>query len=152
MKGRKRKPARIREMEGNPGRRPIPVEPDVRPVESLTAPTFLKGRARAEWRRVAVALRDKRLLTEADRSILALYCQAFARWVRAEEMIGKTGGPVVSTDKGNLVQNPWIAISRRSSEMMLKTAAEFGMTPSSRGRVGGSLESAESDPLEAALS
>lgn len=152
MKGRKPKPAEIREMEGNPGRRPIPQAAKVAVMESLEAPEFLHGRARKEWQRLAPKLRDKKLLTEADRAMLALYCQAFGRWVRAEEMVTRTGGPVVETEKGNMVQNPWVSISRRSAETMAKTAVEFGLTPSSRSRTGASVQQAAGDPLEAALS
>jgi len=151
VKGRKPKSSAVRRLERNPGRRPIAMDLDVRPVERLEAPRWLQGIAKREWERLAPELRDAKLLTERDRMALAAYCQASARWVRAEEMIGRTGGPVLETEKGYRYPNPWSAQARKMAELMLKTAMEFGFTPASRTRVARAQEAATADLIERAL-
>lgn len=126
-------------LEGNPGRRPLNEnEPEFRP-NSPRCPTYLQGEARREWRRVVSELYDAGVLTSVDRAALAAYCQCYARWVDAEDHIARPaaegGGSVITTDKGNLVQSPWVSIANRSLEEMRKFMVEFGMTPSSRSRV-----------------
>jgi P27 family predicted phage terminase small subunit len=121
-------------LEGNPGRRPLNEnEPEFRP-NSPRCPSYLQGEARREWRRVVNELYDAGVLTSVDRAALAAYCQCYARWIDAEAQI-VTGGSVIKTDKGNLIQSPWVSIANRSLEEMRKFMVEFGMTPSSRSRV-----------------
>ncbi len=79
-------------------------------------------------------LHDAGLLTYVDRAGLAMYCQAWGRWVEAEEQVKKHGA-VVKTAKGNLIQNPYLAIANRAMKQLQSLASDFGMTPSSRSRV-----------------
>jgi P27 family predicted phage terminase small subunit len=69
-----------------------------------------------------------------DRASLAAYCQAYARWREAEQVITQYGF-TVTTDKGNIVQRPEVAIARNMMNTIRAFAAEFGLTPSSRGRI-----------------
>lgn len=87
-----------------------------------------------------------RLVTEIDRAALAAYCQAWARWIEAEEKI-RTDGMVITTDKGNLIQSPYVGIANQSMKQMRAFLVEFGMTPSSRSKVSTPAED-ESDPYE----
>lgn len=76
------------------------------------------------------------MITQIDRAALAGYCANYARWCEIEKELKKPEvGWVIATDKGNLVQNPLIGMANKSMELMLKFAAEFGMTPSARSRV-----------------
>lgn len=77
---------------------------------------------------------DLKLLTEIDRAALAGYCQAWARWVEAEKKI-RAGGMTITTDKGNLIQSPYVGIANQAMKQMRAFLIEFGMTPSSRSRV-----------------
>lgn len=83
---------------------------------------------------MATRLHEAGLLTYIDRSALAMYCQAWGRWVTAEEELEREGA-VIFTAKGNMIQNPWLAIANRAMKQLQSLAAEFGMTPSSRSRV-----------------
>src|SRR4030042_1883827 len=89
--GRKPKPTRLRLLEGNPGKRPIrSEEPD--PVPSIpSCPPHLSEDAKREWERVVPLLEKLGLLSEIDRGALALYCQAWGRWLEAEEALKKYG-------------------------------------------------------------
>jgi P27 family predicted phage terminase small subunit len=119
-------------------------------------PEHLDGGARECWRRLSRELYDAGLLTTIDRDALAAYCTAYARWRKAEDMLGKSGEVILtnttsSTDAdgnvtkggGNLVQNPWLAVSNRAQEQMSKLGVEFGMTPSSRSRVKAEISAAK---------
>lgn len=136
MRGRKPKPTQLKELEGNPGKRrlnasePHPPVPDVVPY----APKFLNEDARDEWNRMIKILLGLGLYTEIDHAALAMYCQAWGRWVETEKQLSDIGN-VLESDKGNFYQNPLLEISNRAWSNVLRAAVEFGMTPSSRSRV-----------------
>ena len=139
-RGRKPKSTSTKRLEGNPGKRPLN-ENEPRPDPSLPAPPdHLDSVAIAEWGRLAPEMNRIGILTQVDRAAFAAYCCAYARWVHAEEAIGelrqKGENPyVVTTEKGNRVQDPIVGISNKAMELMLRYMAEFGLTPSSRSRV-----------------
>ncbi len=74
------------------------------------------------------------LLTEADHDALAMYCETWATWKRAEAQVQRKG-EVVKTVNGNVIQNPYLAIANRAKRDALMLAREFGMTPSARTRI-----------------
>ena len=134
MKGRKPKPRSLKLMAGNPGKRPIrDDEPD--PALAIPpCPDYISDAAKDEWRRMAARLYDLGLLTEIDGPALAMYCTAWARWVRAEGMVEEKGELLV-TKKKNLIQNPYRAVANKAFDQMYKMLVEFGLTPSARSRV-----------------
>ena len=135
-------------LAGNPGKRGLN-RAEAKPRRLLPrAPEHLDDEARAEWKRVSRDLYDAGLLTGVDRGALAAYCQAFSRWANAERRARELGA-VIQTTQGNLVQNPWISIANRAMELMLKAAAEFGMTPSARSRVTAQVPERETSLAEA---
>jgi P27 family predicted phage terminase small subunit len=69
-----------------------------------------------------------------DKAVLVAYCSAYAHWWNAENQL-KGMDDVITTAHGNQIQNPYLSISNRSMELMVKFAAELGMTPSSRARL-----------------
>ena len=86
-RGRRPKPSAIRRREGNPGKRGYnhaePVPPDFMP----SCPPHLSNVAAEEWERLAGTLHGVGVLTAVDRAALAAYCQAYGRWVEAEEKL-----------------------------------------------------------------
>jgi len=127
MRGRKPKP------EGLSTRRPRRREGG--PVAKLPpCPAHLQGEARKEWFRIGHQLVSYGLMTEVDKAALAAYCQAWARWVEAEEQVGKFG-TVIKSPNGFPVQSPYLPIANRAMEQMMRLLVEFGMSPSSRSRV-----------------
>ena len=76
------------------------------------------------------------VLTTIDRAALAAYCQAYARWVEAEQRLRETP-PLVKTPSGYVQQSPWLAIANKQLELMGRYMTELGMTPASRSRVAG---------------
>jgi P27 family predicted phage terminase small subunit len=132
------KPTAIKELAGNPGKRPLNErEPSVPvPSSSPYAPRHLCKEGQKEWRRVVGILIDAGLYSEVDRAALAMYCQAWGRWVEAEKRLGETGGPILaSAETGNLYQNPWLHVANKALGQIRQMIAEFGLSPAQRSRV-----------------
>ena len=130
------KPTALEMLQGNPGRRSVNSrEPKPKaPGTKIQPPAHLGPAAVKEWRRVRRVLEPVGLLTAADVDLLAMYCQAYQRWVSAEEQV-KQFGEVVKTKAGNLIQNPYLSVANRAMDQMLIYARELGMTPSARSRL-----------------
>jgi P27 family predicted phage terminase small subunit len=133
MRGRKPKPARLKLIDGNPGKRPIGREPQP-PASQPTCPAHLSPTAKAEWKRLAPMLNQIGVLTQADRAVLAAYCQAYGRWVEAERRLKETP-PLLKTPSGYAQQSPWLSIANKQIELMVRLMAELGLTPSARSRL-----------------
>ncbi len=74
------------------------------------------------------------LLTSIDRMALAAYCQLYARWVKAEEQLAKTG-LVVRSPAGYPIQNPYVGIANTALKLLHSFGIEFGLSPASRSRL-----------------
>ena len=165
MKGRKPKPVVLRVIHGSAAVERANAELP-RPRRVLPrCPSHLTGEAEKCWHRLARELYDAGLLASIDRDALTAYCAAYARWRKAEEMLAKTGEVILTNTRsetsedgtvtnsgGNLVQNPWLAVSNRALDQMTKLAQEFGMTPSSRSRVKAEISAARQAQPERARS
>lgn len=113
-------------------------------------PPHLSPVAQKEWRRLATPLHEAGLLTLADRAALAAYCQAYARWVEAEEHLARTP-TLIKAPSGYVQQSPWLTVANKQLELMGRYMAELGLTPSARTRLGtkgGSDASIESVKVE----
>jgi P27 family predicted phage terminase small subunit len=145
--GRKPLPTAVKELNGNPGKRPLNrSEPRPgRPRRVPPPPDHLKGLARRKWQKMAAQLHKIGVLTEIDQDALARYCVTYQRWREAEAKIAREG-EVVLTVNGNQIQNPYLAIANRCMAQLNTLGAEFGLTPSSRAKVH-----AEPPPDESAL-
>lgn len=150
MKGRKPIPTGIKELRGNPGKRPLNDREPKPPAEIPTCPSHLTGEARKEWNRIVPELKACGVLTKIDRAALAAYCDAYGTWVEANAKMGKSGGLMVKSPNGYPMQNPYLSIRNKAFELMHKFLIEFGMTPSSRSRVQ-VYHPAEEDKLEQRL-
>jgi P27 family predicted phage terminase small subunit len=132
--GRRGTPTAIKVMRGNPGKRPLN-DAEPRPDATMPqCPRHLTKEARTEWHRVARRLHVVGVLTYVDRGILAAYCQAYGRWVEAEQQVAR-GGALVVTPNGHEQQSPWLGIANRAQEQMVRAARELGMTPASRSAI-----------------
>lgn len=112
------------------------------PTEIPAPPAYLKGWARKEWLRVVPDLYGTGTYAEIDETMLAAYCMAFARWIRAEldlERMAKldpvTHGVMMKTSNGNAIQNPLVGAASTARRDMHRLADSFGLTPSSRTQI-----------------
>ena len=147
--GRKPKPTALRRHEGNPGKRGFNADEPVPPPGCPDCPPHLSRPAQEEWDRLGPELARMGVLTLADRAAFAAYCQAWARWVEAEERL-KTLPAMVRTPNGHVQQNPWLAVANKQLELMGRYMTELGLTPASRSRitVPPSPEEVVPEPLE----
>jgi P27 family predicted phage terminase small subunit len=121
-------------LAGNPGKRPIA---DTEPKPNATmpeCPKSLSTDAKTEWERIGPELNRLGLLTMADSTAFAAYCQAWSDWIQAIGQVNEEGA-VLKSDKGNMYLNPWSVVASKSLELMNKFGAQFGLTPGSRRRL-----------------
>ena len=134
VRGRRPKPTRIKLLTGNPGKRPLNHDEPKPEIAVPDCPVELGLVARKEWERMIGELSQLRILTNLDRAALAAYCGAYAMWAEATEAIQKYGS-MVKSPSGYPVQSPYVAIANRQTEIMMRIASEFGLTPASRSRI-----------------
>lgn len=141
MPGPPPKPAALKVIQGNPGRRPIDKNELAVPVHAPECPAHLIAEAKAEWERIIPQLLRFRLIAELDTASLSLYCQAYGRWQQAEksiaDMAAKTSGDgmLIKAPSGYPIQNPYLAIANRAMEDCNKYLQAFGLSPSARAKV-----------------
>ena len=153
-RGRKPKPTALKVLEGNPGKRPLNDHEPIPPKGELKCPSWLLPEAKKEWKRLASSLEAMGVLTVADLTALAGYCQAYARWREAEEFITQHGS-IFRTPSGYVQQVPQVSIAQQNLKIMQSFCSDFGLTPATRARIiaaGGGGEGAEADdPMEKLL-
>jgi P27 family predicted phage terminase small subunit len=100
------------------------------------APQWLSKEAKAEWGRVTSVLGELDILTQLDRAVLTVYCEMWEEYRIATNYIvtptGKKTQLVLKAGRGNLIQNPAVRIRHKAFQLLLRAAAELGMSPSSR--------------------
>lgn len=128
------KPTALKILEGNPGKRALNKnEPKPEPV-APKCPAWLDLEAKREWKRMAPQLERLGLLTIIDGAVLAGYCQAYAEFRKATEEL-KVHGRVHYTDNGYPTPRPEVAMLQKSLQLIRAFCSEFGLSPSSRGRM-----------------
>jgi P27 family predicted phage terminase small subunit len=140
--GRRHVPTELKLVQGT--QRPSRVnkrEPKPKQVKPAP-PAHLSGPARSEWLRLSDELFQLGVLTRIDRAAFAAYCQAYGRWVQAEQALAKmaardllTNGLMIKTTNGNAIQNPLVGTANKAMLDMMRFASEFGMTPAARARI-----------------
>lgn len=154
-RGPKPLPSNVHLLRGNPSKKAAAdlvdgLQPD---VEIPGCPRHLLPEARKEWRRITPELERYGLISKLDRSALALYCQAWARWVWAEEQLQRAqasaatamadaeakglpylggDGLTVPTPNGHVGYSPHWVIANKAMEQVNKYLGSFGLDPASR--------------------
>lgn len=96
-------------------------------------PSWLDNMAKTEWKRV-MPLIDHNTFSEIDLKSLEAYCQAYAKWKRAETILMKEGY-TFETPNGYVQQRPEVSIAKDAFTSMQTIAKELGFTPASRIRM-----------------
>ena len=110
-------------------------EPEL-PVKAPPAPAFLNAEAKREWARQVKHLQTMGVIAEADRALLAFYCQAWAEFLEVNADLKKEG-LTFSTETGYILPHPLVAIRNGAFERAKKIAAQFGFSPAARARLKG---------------
>jgi P27 family predicted phage terminase small subunit len=149
--GRKPKPLSLHVINGNPSKlnieEKIASQPKPKPIAPKCSKWLKKDKvAYREWKRVLPELERLGLLTSIDGAALEGYCKAYSRWVEAEQFMDqilpgkdKPRGTVYKPSKDEnsryIQQLPQVAIAQKYLQIAKAFMAEFGLTPSSRGRM-----------------
>lgn len=140
-RGRPNKPAVLSLLDGNPGKRPIKQEPKIS-NKTPKMPPHLNEEAKKEWKRVIKILGPSKILSEADGTILGMYCESYARWCEAAEEVKKIG-LIVKSPNGWPMRSPYLDIVDREKKNMMQYLSSLGMTPTSRAGLGNIVEQPE---------
>jgi len=92
-------------------------------------PSHLTEKARAEWLRLAPMLAA---IEGPPGQLLGAYCQAWARWVEAEEQVTKFG-TVLKGPAGRPVPSPYVDIAAKAGRAMREAADQLGVEVATAG-------------------
>lgn len=146
------KPAALRLLEGNAGKRALNLSEGINPpVEIPSAPKHLGIEAKKEWKRITPLLEELGLISGLDRAALGLYCQALGRLSELEtsfngkvqllvdagtnyaDAVFEVGHSV--TPSGYAQQSVIIQLIKSHREQVNRYLMHFGLSPAARGRV-----------------
>lgn len=117
------------------GRKPASITTGADALRKVpAAPAELSADARAEWRRAARILVERRHLTAADLGVLESYCIAIGLRDEARRTLGSTPMTYVAGN-GLIKAHPAVGILKDALAASLRHAAELGLTIVSRSRV-----------------
>lgn len=157
-RGPKPLPSNVHRLKGNPSKLPTHnlVESLQPEIEIPGCPPHLLPEAKKEWKRITPELEKYGLISKLDRAALSSYCQTWAMLVHSEKQLKRemdlaeqkrataekngveyTGGDgmVIYTTNGNMIYSPYWVMANRARYVLDRMLANFGMSPSSRGRV-----------------
>lgn len=113
------------------------------PAGTPDRPDWLDAEAKAAWDHLVPLLTSMGVLTRIDGNALARYCRLWSRWREVESFIDQHGTMYpIKDEAGNprcFQQWPQVAVAGRLAQQLAQLEQEFGMTPSSRTRLGHSV-------------
>jgi P27 family predicted phage terminase small subunit len=146
-RGRKPIPEAAKRLAGNRGKRKIrPDLPAPVGVPPMPKRLMLEPSAVEKWTELVPILTGLGTLTTADGEALATLCEVYAA-TQACLLELRASGPVMRTDLGGVKPNPAGPLYRSLVALQASLMGEFGLTPSSRVRLGGK-EEKPSDEVE----
>jgi P27 family predicted phage terminase small subunit len=158
IRGQRPKPKALRALQGSrerPHHRPEPAF-----AVGANPPPSLTDQERTYWDYYAPRLIRTGVLTEADREVLRLFCEALGQVDAIKAQQAELGGErlfvTTATDaKGKTVRriqsNPLDGQRRAWTQLCRFYAQELGLSPSARARVATVGQEAAEDPLESFL-
>lgn len=147
------KPAALKALQGNPGKRASSVGDGVNPViEIPSAPKHLGKEAVKEWKRITPLLEELGLISGLDQAALALYCQSYGRLAELETSFNSKVKMKMAdenmeyadavyavshsiTPSGYAQQSVLFQLIKSQREQVNRYLQHFGLSPAARGRV-----------------
>lgn len=105
----------------------------------VTAPEWAAGveqLASEKWRELEPVMRELGTLGPENAGALEMLCVQYARWRLAEAQVAKLGPVIRAPVTGVPMHNPYLSTANQAADRFIKLAAELGLTPAMRGRVG----------------
>ena len=143
LRGRPRKPTKLRLLEGNRGKRALPKdEPQPEACEPKLPATVKRDPvALAEWQRIAslTLLKHAAVLTLADGPMLEATSRAYSEYESADAALRGYGSETYSsiTQGGGVIHRPYpeVAIRADAWRRWVAGLTHFGLSPATRGKV-----------------
>lgn len=137
-RGRKPKPTKLKELNGNAGKRALNKnEPKFDQITNVEPPEWLEPLAVEMWQRVVPQLCANNLLTVGDLHNVEAFCTAYARWRQAQDEINNHGVVVSHPETGVLQKNPAVTVMNETARQLVTFGSLLGLDPSSRARLTG---------------
>jgi len=139
MRGRKPVPVEEKIRQGNPGKRPIPEpvlvggRPDA--AEIIEPPEHLDPEAHDFWVFAVERLCNVGILDRVDIPALEQLATQYARVRQAQRLI-KKHGHFSRGSQGQIIAHPAIKLEQDATNLFLKLAEHFALTPVARTRLG----------------
>jgi len=140
-KGRPPKPTKLKILHGEKNKDRINREEPQPRLGIPSCPSHLNTPARAEWKRIVPELDRCGLLTHADRSVLAAYCQAYGEWVEVARMIKKDRMEMrkaETPDDATTRMKNILGLVRLQRDLMSsveKMGTQMGLSPAARTKI-----------------
>ena len=141
-----KKPAAIRKLEGNPGKRPI--SEDMAAVGHPVVPTHLTPEQLDRWQDIVSSL-PVELLSRADVQVIERMAIAWATFRQTTILINQSG-LLTRGQRGEPVYNPLMRVRSAATEEMQQCGMALGLSPLARTRLVAP-ESEAVDPLTVLL-
>lgn len=138
MRGRKPQPGAIRNQKAAVrSSRSKPIAPSVDAAllaGAIVPPAWLVKEGLAIWKKLEPTLRAQKLLTTTDAATFARYCRNFARWLKMQREMDKSGETYESESAHGKLRraSPSFLIADRIERQLLATEDRFGINPAAR--------------------
>ncbi|HEY1647486.1 MAG TPA: phage terminase small subunit P27 family [Terracidiphilus sp.] len=138
-----KKPTALAVLHGNPGKRKLNAK-EPKFLGKPVCPDWLHPIAKRMWKKIESEFAHTGLLTAVDVAALSAFCQSYARWRLAEEIVQREGQTIeepIVTGQGNLTgrvkikRHPATLCAKDAQAAMMSAGARFGLDPSSRSRI-----------------
>jgi len=132
--GQNKKSSNLKLLEGTERASRKRRSPKPRPEIQKSPPSWLPSWAKAFWRKYASQLVELGILTEADRPAFEELCLLYDRIRECHEILQRDGLTVEGRG-GHQVKHPLVSVLNAAENQFRLLSSEFGLTPSSRGRL-----------------
>jgi len=132
--GRPRTPTKLKLLNGNPGKRPLPEDEPQPELGVPEMPSWLSAEAKKEWKRMSSELMELRILSVTDRAVLTLWCETWADWREMKKRLTKRGRTYTNKKSGVHHYRPETVLAREAEKTLCRLICELGQSPASRSR------------------
>lgn len=133
--GRPKKPTALKVIAGTDQSCRICTDETMPKADKIPKPRGMSPKARKYWNQIEPMLKDCKVLTEVDNYALGILCTSIAEMFELQQQLDDDGYIAIGS-KGQPIVNPLFRATRQKQDDVRKLLIEFGMTPSSRTRVG----------------
>ena len=131
-RGRKKKPDVIKQLEGNPGKRPLNGDAPV-PTGHPEKPAYVTGYAEEVWNQIIEAM-PPNLYTAVDSVVLAAFSVAAGQYRTATETLA-IDGLTSFTSNGEEKPHPALQAQTKALTTISTLGGRLGLDPSSRASI-----------------